>query len=94
MCKERENTIETRLNDVKNEYNTNQLLINKLLKEIKKFDDLFIKNSNGTFSVIPPLKIYQDLTNTNIKLRKQINDMELLIQNGTLTAEEEYSPFV
>ena len=66
----------------------------KLIADLKKFEHLFMENTNGTYSAIPSLKIYQDLQNTNIKLRKQINEMELIQQKGTLLdTEDDYSPF-
>lgn len=94
MGRTKENNLQTRLKDVKEEYNTNEILINKLIADLKKFEHLFMENTNGTYSAIPSLKIYQDLQNTNIKLRKQINEMELIQQKGTLLdTEDDYSPF-
>lgn len=84
------NTIESRLNDLKSEYDFNKSIIEEMKVEIKS-DDLIVMNGNNTQSPSPALRIYMDLIKTNMSLRKQINEMELLKINGTLN--DEANPF-
>lgn len=87
------NTIRTRLEDAIVQYNDNQTTIEKLKSIVDKYDDLSIRASNGTVSIVPEFKQWQDLVKLNITLRKQINDMEQIIQSGAVKDEEEANPF-
>lgn len=87
------NTIQKRLNDAKTTYEYNESQINVFRKYCEKCETLSITASNGTSSMIPEYKSMQELVKTNISLRKQINDMEMLLQNGNIKNEEEADPF-
>lgn len=86
------NNIQTRLEDAKKQYNFNESVIEMLMKDIK-VNDLIIQNGNNTYSASPQLRTYQELAKANITLRKQINEMEEILQNGTIKTEEEANPF-
>lgn len=86
------NNIQTRLEDAKSQYDFNQKVINRLMKDIEK-TPLIVKNGNNTESSSPQLRAYQELLKTNLNLRKQISDMEILMQNGTINEEKEENPF-
>lgn len=88
------NNIETRLKDAKREYELNLNLINMLADKIQELNQtLIIENPNGTYSLNPTVKAYQEVSKANITLRKQINDMEIQLQNGVLKQNEEINPF-
>lgn len=91
--KELSNNIETRLEDAKSQYNDNQRMIDFLKNYIDGLKELSVRASNGTVSIVPEFKQWQDLVKINITLRKQINDMEILLQNGSIKKEEEANPF-
>lgn len=86
------NNIQTRLEDAKTQYNFNQSVIEMLMKDIKD-NDLIVQNGNNTYSASPQLRTYQELAKANITLRKQINEMEEILQNGIIKTEEEANPF-
>lgn len=90
--KENINTIQTRLEDAKSQYNDNQNMIELLKSHIDEAEDLNVHACNGTISIIPEFKQWQDLVKTNITLRKQINDMEILLR-GISFEEDEADPF-
>lgn len=87
------NNMQSRLEDAKRQYDVNESMIKSLKKYIDSCDSISVKASNGTISVIPEFKQWQDLQKINTTLRKQINDMEILLQNGTISEEKEENPF-
>lgn len=87
------NTVETRLEDAKKQYIENAKVIKELKKFIDRCESLSVTASNGTSSMIPEFKSWQELVKLNITLRKQINDMEQIIQNGKIKTEEDANPF-
>lgn len=86
------NNVQTRLEDAKTQYNFNQSVIELLMIDIKN-NDLIVQNGNSTYSASPQLRTYQELAKANITLRKQINEMEEILQNGTIKTEESANPF-
>lgn len=80
------------LQDCKERYVKNEILIQKLNNEIIQMEKLFSGNKNGTVQCVPQLTILDKYQNTNYRLRNQIVDLEEKL--GKIAANAEDDPFI
>lgn len=79
------------LQDCKERYVANEMIIQRLQWEIDNQEILMHGNSNGTLSGLPQLKGLETFQKINISLRNQI--MQLETELGKVAGEEEENPF-
>ena len=80
------------LQDCKEQYVTNEGLIQRLQYEISKQDILMHGNGNGTLSPLPQLGILEKFQKINIALRNQILQIETTVGRHAEPREED-NPF-
>lgn len=79
------------LQDCKEQYVKNEILIQKLQYEIDQYDSLMISNNNGSLSLLPQLASLERYQKVNISLRTQIANLEEVL--GKITESEDDDPF-
>lgn len=80
------------LQDCKERYVQNEIIINRLNNELNQMEKLFRGNNNGTFQCMPQLTVLDKYQNMNYKLRTQIADFEEKL--GKITENVEDDPFI
>lgn len=90
--KQDESTVLEMLMDCKEQYVSNEGLIQRLQYEVSRQDILMHGNSNGTLSPLPQLGILEKFQKINIQLRNQILQLEQELGRYAKTKQED-NPF-
>ena len=80
------------LQDCKERYVENEIIIRRLNNELNNMEKLFRGNNNGTFQCMPKLAMIDKYQNMNYRLRSQIADFEDKL--GKIAASVEDDPFI
>lgn len=80
------------LQDCKERYVENEIIIRRLNNELNNMEKLFRGNNNGTFQCMPQLAMIDKYQNMNYRLRSQIADFEDKL--GKIAASVEDDPFI